>query len=482
MAATACIVLASLSWILAVGVFQVSSNSMAPTLEGGPVSRDRIVCWKPAYLFRPPRRWEIVVFQAPANGADREVMPGLRSGGESGVTVKRLAALQGERLGFAAGDVWIRPPGDDSAPFRRQVKPDSVQRRLWIGVYAEDFADVNAEEFLYYWNREGAGEVRIGGDRSLSLVPDGGGGLGISYRPRVPVSHPEYSIADLPGIPDRYVLKQNILFKCPNPECGDNFEVLLDSPKIQGRCPACRLLSHEEAAVFYGFRSGLAETGRYAVGYTGERQGDPNHVRLQAYHFVPDLRLAFDVRLLPPAASCRVSLTGAGREAAVRLGGGKAVLSVDGRDAAEAVIPADGWTRVELERLDGAVRLFLGEERRSVFDRVVWEEEKPDTDWRAADSGAAIRVEGGGAAFRNLAIDRDIHYFGSSRHGGGSFTRHMDTNGEIGIGEGGFFPLGDNTTVSLDGRSWGAVDMSLLRGRAVMIWSPKERREWLPEP
>lgn len=484
---TAVIVLASLLWILSVAFFQVSSNSMAPALRGGPGPRDRLVCWKLGYLLRQPRRWEMAVFRAPANAVDREVLPGLRTGGESGITVKRIAGLPGERLALAGGDVWSRPLGEDG-PFGRRFKPDSVQRGMWIPVYAEDFADLTADEFLYYWRREGDGEIRVGPDRALSLLP-GGGGLGIHYRPVAPVAMANRTaeerariIAELPGIPDRYVLEQKVQFKCPNPDCGAEFEAAVDSQKIQARCPACRLLVHEESVVFYEFRSGLPETGPYAVGYTADNQGDQNHVRLQNYHFVFDFRVAFEARLASSGSFCRVRLSGAEREATAVLGGGRAAVTVDGREVAAVPLPSGEWLRVEFQRLDGAVRLFLGRERREAVDLAAWEEEKPDADWRAGESGVAIRADGGGVAIRNLAIDRDIYYFGSSRHGGGGFVRHMDANGEVGVEEGRFLPLGDNTTVSLDGRSWGPVDLSLLRGRAVAIWSPKERRGWIPAP
>lgn len=75
----------------------VSGSSMEPTLQPA----QRLIVDRTAFLFRPPRRWEIVVFRCP-EAADR-------------LCVKRVVGLPGESISFAGGHVLIngrpvRPP------------------------------------------------------------------------------------------------------------------------------------------------------------------------------------------------------------------------------------------------------------------------------------------------------------------------------------------------------------------------------------
>ena len=70
----------------------IVSNSMSPTLQGSsPTSGDWILSEKISYLFRNPRRWEIVAFRS-----------------KTGVQVmKRVVALPGEKISLSKKTVWI---------------------------------------------------------------------------------------------------------------------------------------------------------------------------------------------------------------------------------------------------------------------------------------------------------------------------------------------------------------------------------------
>src|SRR5213080_3635406 len=97
------IVLAVKSWV--VNPYRIPSPSMEPTLhcarpepdcEAG--SSDRVLANRFIYRFHPPRRGDIVVFQAP-QAARRECL--------GGIFVKRIIGLPGEAWSEKAGVTYI---------------------------------------------------------------------------------------------------------------------------------------------------------------------------------------------------------------------------------------------------------------------------------------------------------------------------------------------------------------------------------------
>lgn len=478
-AVTSCIVAAVFFWLWAFRLYSVSSNSMAPTLRGTYGNRDRLLCWNLAYRFREPRRWEIITFDTPPSAVGKEMLPGLPYSRETGRTVKRLVGLPGERLALAGGDVWTRPLDGDQ-PFRRLIKPDAVQKGMWIRVYDEDFADAGMDEFLYWWPREGEGSTAIT-ENTLFLSPDEGEGMALRYRPVTRVGDGS-SLMELPGVPDRYVLIQDIYFLCRNIECAAEFQVEIDTAKVQGRCPVCGWLNLEDRVRFYGLRSGLPEIGPYSTGTLGTLQGDTQHTRTNNYHFVQDLRLTVEVRPLASNTRFGIELSGGDHKTVAVFGDGAAAVDGEAVDLGAHSLKVGEWTRVEVYSLDGAIRVFVGPERTPVFDRVLWPEERQDRQFLGSHNGVAMTVSGGDVSVRNIALDRDIYYYSGRDQGWGGHLAAMTREGEIDVGENEFFPLGDNTTVSLDGRSWGAVDKEYLRGSVLMIVQPRERAGIIATP
>jgi signal peptidase I len=116
--------------------FRIPSNSMMPTLLGDEPregkSGDRILVDKPVYLWRDPRRWEVVVFQYPLN-RNRNF-------------IKRLVGLPGERLRISDGDIWTSRDAGESWTIAR--KPPLVQETLFYPYYPEP-----AETPGYFRNR-----------------------------------------------------------------------------------------------------------------------------------------------------------------------------------------------------------------------------------------------------------------------------------------------------------------------------------------
>lgn len=476
-AITVLIVAGSALWIAAFKFYNVISNSMAPTLIGGEFDRDKLVCWMLSFPGRLPRRWEVVLFDTPEIGANRQLIPGFDIGGQQGVTVKRAVGLPGERLAIANGDIWTRPIGGGT--YVRQIKPDHVQRGLWISVYEEDFAELTVNELAHFWEFANESGVSIAPGGPLSLIP-GEERCGMTYRPVTRTGGSgAWNLEILPGIPDRYVLLQDVIFNCATKECGANFSVTVRNQKLQGRCPRCGQLSFENRIAFYGFRSGLPEIGPYAAGHVA--QEDPKHNRGNSYFFVPDLRVRTDIRLASPDSSFVIALRMNNKEDTVRLSRNTAEVNGVAIPLGNA-LTANEWTSVEFYRVDGALRLFLNGGEKPLFDQIVHVEEKPDTQETGKTNGVSMFAEGGGVIMRNIAIDRDIYYFSGTEHAIENYLSGMEDTGEVNIPDGTFFPMGDNTTVSLDARSWGPVNLDLLTGTALRIVQPTDRARAIPMP
>ncbi len=149
---------------------------------------------------------------------------------------------------------------------------------------------------------------------------------------------------------------------------------------------------------------------------------------------VGDVRLRFAVEGAEAGTVLLVRIVGRAGPCEVRIpaggGGGQAVvngkehpLSVDGEVRSCEVSFADLLLEA---RVDGEVVLSMDLE--------------PAAGGRQS-FGVSFGVEKGGAAFRDVRLDRDVFYTGS-----GAFT----------VPEGHYFFLGDNSSNSMDGRAWQA--------------------------
>ncbi len=67
---------------------RIQGRSMEPTYHDGSFA----FCWRPAYLFTPPERFDVVV---------------IRYAGHRVMLLKRILALEGETLEFRRGDLYI---------------------------------------------------------------------------------------------------------------------------------------------------------------------------------------------------------------------------------------------------------------------------------------------------------------------------------------------------------------------------------------
>lgn len=469
-------------------VYLIPSGSMETALHGRPDGGDRIFCSKLNYRFRQPKRWEVAVFEFPYESARRSDVYNISEQYKGQNFVKRIVGLPGETLAIFRGDIWIRKSG---SAYERAVKPDSVQRGMWLKVYAENFNDIALNEFETFWKMVGGEAILRRGEPLLLNARSEA--VRMDYRPLVPAGERRETLAELPGVPDRYVLEQPVQFRCRGtlPEggdCGHVFTKTIETQNIMGRCPRCHTMSDERSAVFYHRRSGLPSVGRFAVNPRYASQGEEVAPRQAEYHLVPDLRVVADVSLEQGATSVTFTLREDARYAqAVIYGDGRVEILANGEAArpdwrGTSSVRPGGRHRVEFYVVDGTVRLFVDNAAEPVLEGPFWNDSRGMPRNLPRASGVSLTASGGEVTVSGLSIDRDVYYYsGWERERGERFVQ-MSSSGEVLINADSFFPMGDHCTSSFDARSWGPVHLSLLRGPALFIWWPPERISRIPSP
>ncbi len=461
--------------------FVIPSGSMEPTLNGRPDGGDRVLCTKFNYRWRSPQRWEIFVFLYPFEQARARAPQLSHEAYQNQNFIKRCVGLPGETIALQAGDVFTSKRG---APYVRQVKSDAIQRRIWIPVYAESFADLRTEELAHFWRQGGQGEATVA-DGSLRLT--GSERVTLAYRPRCrDIWHPE-NLVELEFVPDRYVLRQPVTFRCP--DCGASYRKTVQTQNIEARCPKCHRLLLENSAVTYGRRSDLVlpSSGFKISAFT---QGEEDKLRQEPYHATPDLRWTAKVQPVQSQARLTLELNDEAWLVQASLGGGnpgRFELAVNGRPQPQASGAADfapgRWHEVEFYRLDGRVRLFLdGQPLVADFALPIPEGNDPTLVETPRRTGAGLFVSGGTVLVDELSLDRDIYYFppddASPGGGSGQFLRRRE---RFQVPDDGYLALGDNSPSSNDSRYWGAVPAANLRGPAIFTWWPPHRARWLAQ-
>lgn len=120
----------------AMDVYVIPTSSMETALHGRPDGGDRVFCSKIHYRLRSPERWEVAVFKFPDHIASEEY--------EGQNFINRVVGLPGEYLSITRGDIWVKS-NDSVSEYSRIVKPDEVQRGMWLNVYEQDFSDISAD-------------------------------------------------------------------------------------------------------------------------------------------------------------------------------------------------------------------------------------------------------------------------------------------------------------------------------------------------
>lgn len=387
---------------------------------------DRILVLKYLYALLPPQRWDVIVFKEPLKAQDNYI--------------KRLIGLPGETIEIINGDIYVAPRAAGHSPTDRVIarKPTAVQESVWQLVYDNDFYPVDEGKprtsppgMPNVWRNPWYGETQgwtLGGP-VLTFDPSKAGGAkpgSLRFQPREP-----YGLNTL----------------------GYNNDVM---------------------DLLGGNTETISRVGDLRVETTWS-PADEN----------PSIQLTAGL----PANCLRVRWSAGGIELS-RLNQGSGDFDpLTPRILKTPSAPAQGKAyHVALENVDRTARLFIDGD-------LVAELEMP---WTAADarrqavadrglppdqSAQVIRVEVSGAAtLSHLKVFRDLYYTQSSH----DYPNTANTDRPLTLGEDEFFPLGDNSRESSDGRYWndvypalddlgtrrGIVPRRYLLGKAFFVYWP----------
>ncbi|MBN2710862.1 MAG: signal peptidase I [Planctomycetes bacterium] len=478
------VILALLIKFVLVEVFVIPSGSMEPYLNGRTDGGDRVLCTKVNYYWREPKRWEVFVFLFPYENA-REIMP--RDADIEDFRnqnfIKRCIGLPGETISIRRGDIFVVKNVNGEEKFERQVKPDKIQRDLWIPVYDEDFSDLyykgegKVKDFEVFWERSGKGDWKITPDHKLVVETESQSHMNYIQWVRYPAM--KDTLRRRRGIVDRYVLRQPITFA--SPDGVHQFRKTISDQKIAARCPWTGEYVLEDSAVYYFRRSDLPMFDR--EDYDAIKQGETT--RSVGYHYVSDLRVLSRVKLKTGTTLTFELEDDDQHRQAIFTGGkkGSVALAMNGKriepsKIAEVDLDESRWHDLEFYCVDGVARVFVDGTDKPVIE---WNLSlpTPDSDAVVERSGVMVSVGKGRAEFDDLKIDRDIHYFSGIERGirrarsrSGHYAMRFD---RFTVGKDSYMALGDNSPSSNDSRSWGCVPEANRRGPALFIWWPLRR-------
>ena len=425
---------------------------------------DQLLVLKHAFDFRPPERWEVVVFRNPNHPTQ--------------AFVKRVAGLPGEKVRIVRGDVYA-----DGQICRKSLE---TQRAIRIPVFEADHAPIAEADWQPRWLRD-TGWQQINDeddhrfeftpnneDESIGVVPDLGGDVSpdpfswLTYHHRVRSGGRHETSVRVTGLP--------LEFDWPHPLFGDSvrFEPVPEEPGT-GTFTAIGALSEDWERQLRSLSS-TAEHAAAISRLARESRFAPITDRY-AYNRSPGA-LANVVGDLMVA--CRVRLVGEGTFA-IEITDGQMpfrLLAETSTGTLSLVHKASGEL---LRTADLPAALFSSEGalvEMSVMDRqalVAIDGTEPFAPWtydgsdsKPASAQQMVRIGAKGLAveIRSLVLYRDVYYTpGKSRNG-------IDSPYALGPCE--FFMLGDNSPVSLDSRSWsdGAVPAKLLLGKPFVVHLP----------
>lgn len=407
-------------------------------LRGLPLNQgDQLLVYKNAYSFRPPRRWEVVVFRNPSKPTQ--------------AYVKRAVGLPGETVAIREGDVYVGG--------RIQRKPLSIQRGVRIPVFDNSHKPTGDAEWQSRWISEpGRVQWRVREDGFEAAARAPGDTAWLRYRHWVRSGGVHKTEVPLQRLPDGVHLpggaSTSIRFDV---EAGRLWCIGALSATARDRLLALSDEPRFAAAVERLYRDSHVAPVTDVYGYNRSSGGLPP-VPVRDLMLSAELTLRGSGRLV-------VQMTDGGKlfECVIDVGGKKAELREDGSQVPvrTAELPA---------KIAGRSVLF----EMSLFDRqvlVALDGESLFPAWpiggnaevhEPARNPVRIGAEDLSVQIASLKLFRDVHY---TRKAGARQYR---------LGSDEYFMLGDNSPVSFDSRSWppGAVRSRLLLGKAFIVHLP----------
>jgi len=411
-------------------------------LRGVPRNQgDQLLVYKNAYLFRDPRRWEVVVFRNP----DRPVQ----------AYVKRVVGLPGETVEIIDGDVFI-----DGRRVRKDLRE---QRAVRIPVFDRRFSPPAGKGWQPRWVPDQSGGWSSTGDGFEIADANGRGSRStvrwVTYRHwvrdggqyrtavKVPTQIAEVDFSFPALYPLRYDAQRRELWIVGALSNADRDRILPTFPD-----PAFRRLVHRLADESH--LSPILDD----YGYNRRRDTRrPVAVR--------DLMTAFTLELTGGNGRFFTEITDGHRRYRFQLDVGTRDVSVgvvgNKTPIAAARLKATAMTKpllIEMSLFDR--QLLLAVNGHPVFKPALLESLPKETPAprRPVRFGAA----GLNARVGELRLYRDIYYTEKGR--GGKWS----------VADGEYFVLGDNSPISADSRVWphSGVPRELLLGKPFLVHLP----------
>lgn len=420
---------------------------------------DQLLVDKQAFTFRPPRRWEVVVFRNPERPEE--------------AYVKRAAGLPGERLEIREGDVWING--------RLERKPWSVQQQMRILVHDHAYRpagesgvtrwhieamDAEADDMPPGWTARDDG-FEISHSTPAVGTPDSSDSLGdaaaphwVAYRQRaawggsVPLSYWPRGID-----PDRI------------PPIGLKFDASKRRLSCVRALPTATRDYLKAAASEPEFLKAIDELylqSQFAP--VSDRYAYNASETYTEYQAVRDAMASLRLSTTSTAGQFYLVLSDGETSWTTRFDFGKrqVELFVSGAEESTQVgelpdaFQADS-TLIEMSLIDQQVIV-------AVNGSPLWDPLRFETSAGVRPPGSAMRfgAEGLSARVDQLRVYRDVYYT-SNR------CKHA-VNRPVQLADDEYFVLGDNSPLSHDSRRWNSpgVKSTLLIGRPFLVHLPSK--------
>jgi signal peptidase I len=459
---------------------------------------DRILVNKFSYDLAEPQRWDVIVFKYPNNAKQNYI--------------KRLVGLPGEAIKVRHGDVLIRKPGEQAFKIARKP-PHKLVAMLQV---VDDNAYLSEDLAKGGWPSRWQPGLGDGASGWRKVVEDSEPIVLKSTEPDAANRSPGLiRVAD--GVDEAWVRYRHL-----HPLGGDWHDIesgkMLEPPTAG---PAVgRLISD-----FYAYNAFTTK----APSRDGDASGDGNvdlipETSAMGSHWVGDLAVEAEVVVESAAGElvlelvesgehyqCRIDVA-SGKARMVVVGDARPFVDDTGRPSSQPPTANTPFRsgrnhRVRFSNIDDELRLWVDDVAIDFDGPTTYESpaERPPR-WSPTDLGdlapAGIGVRGANAQVRHLRILRDVYYIAIRAHLGGDRGTDYDlalqpdeiqdvlsdperwassqlfaARREIEVELGGdqFFPMGDNSPQSKDGRLWEgepSVNRDLLTGKAVMVYWP----------
>ncbi len=407
---------------------------------------DQLLVQKNAYMFRQPRRWEVVVFRNPNKPTE--------------AYVKRVIGRSGERIQMIAGDVF--------ADGTIQRKSLSQQRAIRIPVYDFDFQPKEDSSWQPRWI---AGEGWRRSDNGFQIaasspqIDEESRPSWISYRHWIrsggthttTVSLDDWPLeVELPTslfVPLQYDPDAKIL-RCSGVLNSDVVERLVEQTSDEAFQAALRKLEAESHVAPIGDVYGYNRDGGNTV-----------------HQPVRDLMLSARIKVAGGEGQLLIQMRDGCHfyEVVFDCGSREIRLFVDGNESAVriAALPPEVLIRpaqVEISTFDRQLMLTVNGEL--VF--APWRSRKPLPQKIELRRPVRLGVWELDAEVDSLKLYRDVYYTrGLARFG---------VDEPYLLAEGEYFVLGDNSPISLDSRSWlhPAVREQMFLGKPFLVHLPSK--------